>query len=326
MTDRPFDPRDLIPHLPELLAGSEPLLDAPQAKRILREDPAAQAALLAVADYVQVFTGARPTRFRRVLPSAEKPIEEAAKRLAEPLRATLLAEGRRLFLAASADSRWCDGPPMPKALQSSKTLATLPPVLGLEPSEWRRYLSLVAQDDVDGLAGLRRADALFRAAIELGGERSIAEYYCMLIRSVETQSVSKDDWESLARRTTVMEIRGACLFQLGQLLALRKPDDAVSVDEQAATLLPAYAVGTYNTMLHAGMAADSRTALAATTDLAARLAAFPGLDVLVSAQVDRDRGFWRSVSSRSRAIVEHLTATLPEHVASAIIGALENED
>ncbi len=107
LLDAPFDPKDLVRDLPELLAGPEPVLDHPIARRMLVSDPTCRAGIQAVAEMLLAVRGGSEavSSLRRTRPPrVPRSVEVARKYLKEELYGVLLRWIAPIRLASVAES------------------------------------------------------------------------------------------------------------------------------------------------------------------------------------------------------------------------------
>lgn len=105
-----FHSRDLIKYLPDLLDGDDPILNRPEAKEVLRTDPLAEDALLAVGRAVNTYRLGRRERLRparKVVGSIEvaRPILTAVDCLTRQL-ADVLADHATYLLTEGLGDTW----------------------------------------------------------------------------------------------------------------------------------------------------------------------------------------------------------------------------
>ncbi len=313
MNERPFDACDLIRHLPELLAGPEPILETPAAKRVLKEDPVAQAALLAVADYAGAYRRGRDAVWearRTYEPTIEKPVKEAERTFKTRLSNVLMTHGARLVAEGGSTDRWCalerSDPP-----DSARSLNQLASSLSIGTDAFETPLSLVdsAGSSTARKAPLHRARQFLLGARRLNVDSRRAEFFLMACGDYASSSVTSHDWLGFARGSDVGMLSAYCLDQAARHSATSDPEKALHLALEACRTIRLTSPIRYNILLYASMAGNRRIA-SEFADKTSMSASLEDTSPAVHRQIEFDRPHWKRVRIEYPSLFSDVVGTL----------------
>lgn len=327
----PFASRDLIRHLPELLAGPEPLLESARARELLQGDPVAEASLLAVAEAVNAMaagSSAVSTGRRGRRPSAARPIAQAARCFARELAGVFFDLGRAYVNRAIAGEMWLVGAERHcarefVALRRVETMQTVAAALGKTDVylRRRRWLLDVLQPAgmVDRDSLLQAAKKLLQAVTRLQEPAETARWYLLFIREQTESRFHAKEWERYATAAVSFENRAlACEGAARMWAAQDRPDLAVALNRFADQLCPELPGLAYNGLLHsllAGQPGESRRFLDV---LNASLAGDGTEQSGFHIQALRDKALWTRVRAEFTNDFDGVVACLGARVAGVL--------
>ncbi|MBI4881760.1 MAG: hypothetical protein HY812_19180 [Planctomycetes bacterium] len=327
----PFDSRDLIRHLPELLAGPEPILESARAREVLRGDPLAEASLLAVAEAVNAMeAGAVAVRAGRRgrRPTAARPIAQAARHFARGLAGVLFDLGRAYVNRAIGGEMWLVDAERHRTREAEATrrMEAMEHVAAALHEAGHYALRRRWLHEVVSPAGAGDRDALLCAARELLLETTrlvdpaeTARWYLLLIREQDEPGFRADEWERYAAGAASLENKALAWEGAARLWAAHgRPDLAVVLNRSAERLCPGLPGLAYNGLLHSLLAGEVRESRQYVDALDA-VGRGGGAELRgFRVQALRDKLFWTRIRADSRDSYDHVVSCLGPSMAGAL--------
>jgi len=315
----PVSVRDLIEHLPELLAGSEPVLRREAVRTYLRANPDASSAILAVAHAARAMRSA--SDWMRALPRHAgarlcRPLEIARKYFRKELVGLLFDVGLADFEEASErlglalDRRATAGRAGPPP-DLTRVTGQLAEALGLDALP----AALPAHDPDDPLA---RAEQLMAACDDLIPGLFGVRFYRLFLPQLRTGKSDSRAWMRYVDEAPGASDKyaGLCRAARAHLLEGR-PEVAADLSAQAGAHAPHSTFPPYSAALCRGwMNAPDRMADSLNRWLE-QIGPFPVRAQLGARQVRSDRHLWRPILRRTEAALERVRDGLPEPIATA---------
>jgi len=252
----PISTRELVWHLPELLEGSEPVLERPQVVQYLKTNAEARATLLAVAEVARtVIAGSerRPRLPRRTIVQMSRPVETAIRYFKVQMVELLFRVGLDQFervtwelgMAYGSHALRSSPPPrgdlsaVPQRLMDSLGLTARS--LGEQKDHVRTMATLLGEGTQEGL---QHALDLMRACDVLFPGREVPRYYLIEIPSIGRPSNDVRTWLKYVSDATRSNTRAAGLSKAANILreqgeyglAARASEQAVLHDPQTMLL------------------------------------------------------------------------------------------
>lgn len=289
----PISTRELIWNLPELLEGDEPVLKRPAVRDYLRTDPAARAALLAVAEMANALTGASewmhrmPTVVPRVL---SRPVQVAKRYFAAELVDVLFEVARSLVDAKARSSGiYCQrgdaDRPRNRDELATAAIAKLSEALTTESHDLPSMLRSAREaQEAQGL--LQACDTLSPG---LGG----VAYLRLFDRDLSFHASSGTRWIALARTACFPPIRASALVRAAICRATAGHfASAFELDWQATRIAPGEWTAQYHAALHGALAGRDAEATRAMDDWIAAAGSSDMISTVFACGIRSDAASW----------------------------------
>ncbi len=219
MSELPFDRRELLHHLPELLEGKEPVLATPAVKRAIAEDPECQLLIRAAAETaialdlgMSRMRSAAPEGSERLRRSMEQVKRSFARRMVDVFWDTAMAvlaeatQSRGWQIDRLHDRPWTRRSPVDIAALAEKWSAELRiPNLQCDPI----HASIRNAAESDSAPAIR---ALLDACVALCG--SLEGVAVARAQSADWLEAVDAEWGDLVRRSSHGSSKSACLSSL----------------------------------------------------------------------------------------------------------------
>jgi len=315
-----FHSRDLIKYLPDLLDGDDPILKRPEAKNVLRTDPLAESALMAVGRAVNTYRLGRKDRLRparKVVGSIEvaRPILTAVDCLTRQL-ADVLADHATYLLTVGIGETW-----------NSHSDRSEYSVDNYE-SRLREVTELAAVYDTplpwtppdpelgDINAALTNSANLLRSVGQLSPHRDpeLVKLYLLLLESLRCESVGGTHWLRFASTCSSSAVHTLALHHAARSFVLTGDMNLASTACIDATWLhKPDTVELYLSMTSCAWAGDARHG----TRFAAALAEQSNT-TRIADQIRDDRDEWGACFNKYPSVVREVATALPEGLSAAI--------
>lgn len=256
----PISARELIRHLPELLAGDNPLLGGSDTHQFLRQHPQARAAVLLVSGVVTVSEGAH-SRLDAIPPALPrefwKPIDQARRLLSHRLMVLLHdAALYHLDLAIREAGAYVVhlndtalDPPSPERIEA--TCSALASELGaadwLAPTYSGQALRALTQPSAKTAAAA--SEQLLRTCSQLAPDNPMVRLHWLL--AIDPHATDVAAWQRYARESVGPQSRANGLHGIANALASHSQfREALEVDVEATAFGDAGAIA-WNGIQHA---------------------------------------------------------------------------
>ncbi len=321
--------RELLWDLPELLAGSDPVLEQEPVRERIRRDPEARGALLAVAEYARVLSTGME-RLRAPTPRAARPVlrsVETARRYYASELASLLFDlgldefnrGTRSMSLVLASHLLTE--PKRDGFELLRTVDALAEALGVNRDEFveSELGAVLATRDRDPLDC---SQALMTACNTLRPGWEGVWYYLEQIPALRGHAVSADRWRQLSDVTVHAPFRAEALLQQTHALRDRgESKDATDVLGIALMLRPTSAITQFYGALYNAEVGQARDALASLYTTMELIHGNHSETVQIARAFASESKSWHAVRNRQPRLWDQLVSALSPELSHAAEGS-----
>ena len=259
-SQQPFQVRELLRHLPDLLAGSEPEVEKPEVRRMLLHDPVARAAVTSIAMLTDTSAGgsSEVAQFaRQVDRSILRSVERGTQIFADVMSKMLLSSGLGHLQSATSHETYFSGLPRSDSVvydieEYEGVAEALVESLGIKPDgQIELVVELAARTRPSRQAdSLSNSKLLLEAAANLVPADPTVEYYLIQAATYEKPHSSLRLWRDYSKLIHANEVIGRGLHESGRAhLALGNYASALRFVMEAELYLPRSVQVAYNGMV-----------------------------------------------------------------------------
>ncbi|MBI4881380.1 MAG: hypothetical protein HY812_17220 [Planctomycetes bacterium] len=328
----PVAMKDLLRRLPELLAGSEPVLSRPKVREYLKQDPAAGALITVIAELARAMSeGSELVRAlpRATVRSLAKPIETARRYFKKELVDLLFDIGLAEFeqvtngMGMSFPSPNTGRALFPRGASRKRVVLSVADALEID-LESCLSASGFSSSDLGGFfsseqASLSRVTRLMGACDTLIPGLDGVQFFTVLTPELVGQPGRSSSWLDYVRSASTPYCKHAGLLQAAHSYSADgEYQMARRLDELALRHHPTSVMAPYLSALHAALAGDVSVLQSRLADWLHSLGALPGAESLPARLFHEDRALWSKVRVRDRTAFDRAVSHLPEDLAGRI--------